>query len=60
MYLLPQLTQGADSGGPVADTAITLDVKAEDFENLVWFFYQSPYEWWASPSPCLAILPLLT
>ncbi|KAL1699390.1 hypothetical protein EV121DRAFT_284118 [Schizophyllum commune] len=45
MYLLPQLTQGADSGGPVADTAITLDVKAEDFENLVWFFYQSPYEW---------------
>ncbi|KAI5831209.1 hypothetical protein K523DRAFT_415206 [Schizophyllum commune Tattone D] len=41
MYLLPK-SSCTDSQ---EDTAITLDVKATDFWNLIWFFYDSAYEW---------------
>lgn len=31
--------------GRSADKPIALDVKKRDFDNLLWFFYESPYKW---------------
>ncbi|KAL1720936.1 hypothetical protein EV715DRAFT_288858 [Schizophyllum commune] len=42
MYLLPK---PATDTHTQEESAIILDVKAADFWNLIWFFYDSPYEW---------------
>ncbi|KAL1753375.1 hypothetical protein FB107DRAFT_276811 [Schizophyllum commune] len=41
MYLLPKSTRAKKH----VEGATPLDVKAEDFMNLIWYFYESPYEW---------------
>ena len=43
MYLLPKSTRAKKH----VEGATPLDVKAEDFMNLIWYFYESPYEWYA-------------
>ena len=45
MYLLPKPATDTDTQEEIA---IVLDVKAADFWNLIWFFYDSPYEWYGS------------
>ncbi|KAL1675747.1 hypothetical protein EV122DRAFT_267922 [Schizophyllum commune] len=54
MFKLPT-TPATSEEGATENDPVVLDVKAEDFENLLWFFYESPYEW--SPTPDPATLP---
>ena len=44
MFKLPTTPANSEEGATENDPVV-LDVKAEDFENLLWFFYDSPYEW---------------
>ncbi|KAI4519307.1 hypothetical protein K525DRAFT_172405, partial [Schizophyllum commune Loenen D] len=47
MYLLPKSTRAKKH----VEGATPLDVKAEDFMNLIWYFYESPYETPTVPDP---------
>lgn len=44
MFMLPTGDNALKEGSSVSDP-IKLDIKAHDFENLLYFFYDSPYEW---------------
>ncbi|KAI5831210.1 hypothetical protein K523DRAFT_350933 [Schizophyllum commune Tattone D] len=51
MYLLPKSTRAKKH----VEGATPLDVKAEDFMNLIWYFYESPYEWTPTvPDPSIS------
>ena len=63
MFRLPT-TPATSEEGATENDPVVLDVKADDFENLLWFFYDSPYEWYVhfllSLSLSLYFLPSLT
>ncbi|KAL1749129.1 hypothetical protein HDZ31DRAFT_28333 [Schizophyllum fasciatum] len=52
MFQLP--TDGSSAEGTNTNQPITLDVKKYDFESLLWFFYESPYQWSYKANPTLA------
>ncbi|TRM63332.1 hypothetical protein BD626DRAFT_36876 [Schizophyllum amplum] len=44
MYSLPPVNRSVKEG-VTENNSIKLDVKARDFENLLYLFYDAPYEW---------------
>lgn len=39
---------GAAGEGRSRNHPIVLDIQPRQFENLLWFLYDSPYEWWVT------------
>ncbi|TRM69665.1 hypothetical protein BD626DRAFT_563403 [Schizophyllum amplum] len=46
---------GISAEGRSADHPISLDVKKQDFDSLLWFFYDSPYQWSYITDPSLSV-----
>ena len=43
-------SSGVSPVGSTDDKPLALDnVRAQDFENLLWFFYESAYKWYVWP-----------